>query len=88
MAAALAAFHLGIPVMHVEAGLRTGGTILTPFPEELNRQLISCIACRTSRRPRQQGELVRENMPINQIFVTGNTASTRCTGPPVSTSRS
>ena len=30
--------------MHVEAGLRTGGNNLTPFPEELNRQLISRIA--------------------------------------------
>ena len=42
-AAALAAFNLRIPVGHVEAGLRTGST-LTPFPEELNRQLISRIA--------------------------------------------
>ena len=41
MSAALSAFHLRIPVMHVEAGLRTGGNNLTPFPEELNRQLIS-----------------------------------------------
>ena len=41
MASALAAFHLRVPVMHVEAGLRTGGLNLTPFPEELNRQLIS-----------------------------------------------
>ena len=40
-AAALASFHLRIPVVHVEAGLRTGGLNLTPFPEELNRQLIT-----------------------------------------------
>src|SRR6201995_5309506 len=44
MAAALSAFHLHIPVMHVEAGLRTGGSNLSPFPEEMNRQVISTIA--------------------------------------------
>ena len=54
MAAALAAFHLRIPVMHVEAGLRTGGLNLTPFPEELNRQLISCMACAAPRPDRAQ----------------------------------
>ena len=42
-AAAVAAFNLRIPVGHVEAGLRTW-TTLTPFPEELNRQLIPRVA--------------------------------------------
>ena len=53
MAAALSAFHLRIPVMHVEAGLRTGGSNLTPFPEELNRagDLAHRRDC-TSPRPR------------------------------------
>ncbi len=36
MAAALSSFHLRLPVVHVEAGLRTYNT-LTPFPEEMNR---------------------------------------------------
>lgn len=74
MAAALAAFHLRIPVMHVEAGLRTGGLNLTPFPEELNRQLISCIAClHFAPTARNLEALVRENIPVDQVFVTGNT---------------
>jgi UDP-N-acetylglucosamine 2-epimerase (non-hydrolysing) len=73
-AAALASFHLRIPVAHVEAGLRTGGLNLTPFPEELNRQLISCIAAfHLAPTGRNQQNLVREGIPANQIFVTGNT---------------
>ena len=73
-AAALAAFHLRIPVGHVEAGLRTGGFNFSPFPEELNRQMISCIAA-VHYAPTADNEenLVRENIPANQIFVTGNT---------------
>jgi UDP-N-acetylglucosamine 2-epimerase (non-hydrolysing) len=74
MAAALAAFHLRIPVMHVEAGLRTGGANLTPFPEELNRQVISTIAgLHFAPTAANLQNLVRENIPVSQIFVTGNT---------------
>jgi UDP-N-acetylglucosamine 2-epimerase (non-hydrolysing) len=74
MGAALAAFHLRIPVMHVEAGLRTGGLNLSPFPEELNRQVISCVACfHFAPTEANQEHLVREDIPANQIFVTGNT---------------
>ncbi len=74
MAAALSAFHLHIPVMHVEAGLRTGGSNRTPFPEELNRQLVSSIAgLHFAPTPKNLENLVRENVPIGQIFVTGNT---------------
>jgi UDP-N-acetylglucosamine 2-epimerase (non-hydrolysing) len=73
MAAALAAFHLRIPVVHVEAGLRTGGTILSPFPEELNRQLISCLAAFNLAPTWVNAEnLIRETIPGSQIFVTGN----------------
>jgi UDP-N-acetylglucosamine 2-epimerase (non-hydrolysing) len=72
-AAALAAFHLRIPVIHVEAGLRTASN-LTPFPEELNRELISCIACfHCAPTSTNQQNLVREQIPVDQIFVTGNT---------------
>ena len=73
-AAALAAFHLRIPVAHVEAGLRTGGLNLTPFPEELNRRLISCIAAmHFAPTGKNEENLVRENVAANQVFVTGNT---------------
>jgi len=74
MAAALSAFHLRIPVMHVEAGLRTGGSNLTPFPEELNRQVISTIAAmHFAPTSANLQNLVRENIPVGQVFVTGNT---------------
>jgi len=43
VAAAMSAFYLGVPVGHVEAGLRTYDPI-APFPEELNRQVTSRIA--------------------------------------------
>jgi UDP-N-acetylglucosamine 2-epimerase (non-hydrolysing) len=74
MAAALSAFHLHVPVIHVEAGLRTGGSNRTPFPEELNRQLISCIAgLHLAPTAKNLENLIRENVPVGQIFVTGNT---------------
>lgn len=72
-AAAVAAFHLRIPVLHVEAGLRTG-TTLSPFPEELNRQLIGRIASFHAAPTRANVQnLVREGVDIGRTFVTGNT---------------
>jgi UDP-N-acetylglucosamine 2-epimerase (non-hydrolysing) len=74
MAAALASFHLRIPVLHVEAGLRTGGSIRSPFPEELNRQVITCLAAMNFAPTFENLEnLVRENVEVGQVFVTGNT---------------
>jgi UDP-N-acetylglucosamine 2-epimerase (non-hydrolysing) len=73
LAAALASFHLRIPVIHVEAGLRTGGHNYSPFPEELNRQLITRIASfHLAPTAKNQENLVREAVPADQIFVTGN----------------
>jgi UDP-N-acetylglucosamine 2-epimerase (non-hydrolysing) len=73
MAAALASFHLRIPVMHVEAGLRAGSGNLTPFPEELNRRVISTIAgLHFAPTFANLQNLVRENVPVSQVFVTGN----------------
>ncbi len=71
--AALAASFLKIPVVHVEAGLRTGDKF-NPFPEEISRVLTANIAdwhfapTRSSR-----DNLLREGIPDTDIFVTGNT---------------
>jgi UDP-N-acetylglucosamine 2-epimerase (non-hydrolysing) len=74
LAAAVAAFNLRIPVGHIEAGLRTGGSVLTPFPEELNRQLIARIAAfHLAPTPIAEETLVREGVRDQQVFVTGNT---------------
>jgi UDP-N-acetylglucosamine 2-epimerase (non-hydrolysing) len=70
---ALAAFYKKIPVAHVEAGLRTGD-LQSPFPEELNRTLISCIAnwhFAPTRRAKEN--LLSEGVPKHNIYVTGNT---------------
>lgn len=71
--AALAAFYHHIPVGHVEAGLRTGN-LQAPWPEEANRVLTSRLAAlhfaptETSRQ-----NLLKEGVPADRIFVTGNT---------------
>ncbi|WP_217180296.1 non-hydrolyzing UDP-N-acetylglucosamine 2-epimerase [Streptomyces sp. AC495_CC817] len=73
-AAALAAFHIHLPVGHVEAGLRTS-SILSPFPEELNRQLISRIAAiHFAPTLRNKANLTREGIDFGRVLVTGNTA--------------
>lgn len=73
MAAALASISCKLPVVHVEAGLRTRD-ILSPFPEELNRQLISRIASfHLAPTPANFANLVREGVDPGRIFVTGNT---------------
>ncbi len=73
-AVALASFHLGLPIAHIEAGLRTGD-IRSPFPEELNREVISRLAFfHLAPTAANQQNLIRENVPVERIFVTGNTA--------------
>ena len=73
MAASLASFYLKIPIAHVEAGLRTND-LYSPFPEELNRSLVSKIA-KYHFAPTKEAKLnlVSENIPSKDIFVTGNT---------------
>lgn len=73
MASALAAFYSKIPVGHVEAGLRTDD-ISSPFPEEMNRRVVSIIA-RYHFAPTQQcvDQLCAQGMSSSRIFCTGNT---------------
>lgn len=70
---ALAAFHLGIKVGHVEAGLRTYNK-LAPFPEEINRQITSRIAdIHFTPTPQATQNLLNEGIAQNCIIETGNT---------------
>lgn len=72
-AGALAAFYQRIPVAHVEAGLRTGD-IYSPWPEEMNRRMVSEIA--TLHFPPTEAaaeNLYREGCDPARIEVTGNT---------------
>ncbi|MEM7190439.1 MAG: UDP-N-acetylglucosamine 2-epimerase (non-hydrolyzing) [Pseudomonadota bacterium] len=73
MAAALAAFYAGVPVGHVEAGLRTHD-LGAPWPEEANRQLTGRLTrWHFAPTPRARQNLLREAVPEGQIHVTGNT---------------
>lgn len=72
-AAALAAFYRQIPVIHLEAGLRSGN-IMSPFPEEANRKITSQIASlHLAPTLRSLANLVAEGVRLEDIVVTGNT---------------
>ena len=72
-AVALACFYLGIPVAHVEAGLRTKN-IRSPFPEEFNRRAISLIAkYHFAPTDTARDSLASEGIADENIFITGNT---------------
>jgi len=73
LAGALAAFYQGIPVAHVEAGLRTGD-MAQPFPEEMNRVLTTRLATlHFAPTPRAAAALAAEGVDQERIFITGNT---------------
>ena len=73
MAAAMAAFYRRIKVAHVEAGLRTQDK-WQPFPEEINRKVISSIAdLQFAPTEWARGNLIRDGVPDSAIKVTGNT---------------
>lgn len=70
---ALAAFHKGIKVGHVEAGLRTFNK-LSPFPEELNRQITSRIAdFHFAPTTKALENLLNEGVSKENCIETGNT---------------
>jgi UDP-N-acetylglucosamine 2-epimerase (non-hydrolysing) len=73
MAACLSAFYSKIKICHIEAGLRTNN-INSPFPEELNRQIISRIS-NFHFAPTKNSEinLLKENINHKNILITGNT---------------
>ncbi len=69
---ALAGFYRGIPVGHVEAGLRSGN-INNPYPEEMNRRLVSQVATlHFAATQGNQATLLGEGVPADSIVVTGN----------------
>jgi UDP-N-acetylglucosamine 2-epimerase (non-hydrolysing) len=70
---AMAAFYLGSPIGHIEAGLRSGRKY-DPFPEEANRMLIdrlSDLLFAPTEANRQN--LLSEGIAADRVFVTGNT---------------
>lgn len=69
----MAAFYSGIPVGHVEAGLRTYD-MQAPFPEEFNRQVISKVAhWHFAPTEKSRANLLAEAVAPAKIMVTGNT---------------
>ena len=73
LAGALAGFNRKIPIGHIEAGLRSGN-INSPFPEEMNRRLVSQIATfHFAATEKNRRNLLAEDVPSEKIFVTGNT---------------
>ncbi len=72
-AAALAAFYEKLPVAHVEAGLRSGN-IYAPWPEEMNRRLITQLTTMHFPPTQSAAEALRaEGIPESKLLVTGNT---------------
>jgi UDP-N-acetylglucosamine 2-epimerase (non-hydrolysing) len=72
MVGALAAFYLGLPVAHVEAGLRSLDK-RNPFPEEINRQIVSRIAdLHFAPTEGNRQTLMAEGVAPDTIVVTGN----------------
>jgi UDP-N-acetylglucosamine 2-epimerase (non-hydrolysing) len=71
--AALAAFYRGVPVGHVEAGLRSFD-LANPFPEEANRRLTTQIAALNFAPTRRaESNLLGEQVPPERVVLTGNT---------------
>lgn len=73
LAAAWASFYAGVPVAHVEAGLRSG-RVDSPFPEEFNRRGVS-VATSIHFAPTEgaRRNLLREGVAAEKVLVVGNT---------------
>ena len=72
-AAALAGFYRRVPLVHVEAGLRTGD-LAAHWPEEMNRRFTSLVAAvHCAPTARAASALAAEGVPTTQIHMTGNT---------------
>jgi len=72
---ALAAFYFRVKIAHIEAGLRTYNKS-SPFPEEMNRQLITRLAdLHFVPTPEAEKNLLKENVSESSIFLTGNTGT-------------
>ncbi len=72
---ALCCFYAGIPVYHVEAGLRTGD-IYAPFPEEFNRRAVDAMsAVHFAPTARAAKQLIAEGANAARVFTVGNTAT-------------
>ena len=73
MVGALAAFYAGIPVGHLEAGLRTDDPA-NPFPEEMNRRVTTRLSSlHLAATPLAADNLAREGVARSDVVVTGNT---------------
>jgi len=73
LAASVAAYYQGVPVGHIEAGLRTGD-IYSPFPEEFNRQVVGKLATiHFAPTDLAAKNLLDEKVNPSKIVVTGNT---------------
>lgn len=69
---AMAGFYSRVPIVHIEAGLRSGN-LSSPFPEEGNRRLISQLTTyHMIPTTKNKEDLLKENF-FNNLFVVGNT---------------
>jgi UDP-N-acetylglucosamine 2-epimerase (non-hydrolysing) len=72
MVGAVAAFHRGIPVAHVEAGLRTGN-LKQPWPEEMNRRMVDVVSDLLFAPTEGSKQNLRKENLAGKVYVTGNT---------------
>ncbi len=73
MASSIAAFYSGAQVCHIEAGLRTFDK-RSPFPEEMNRSITGRVTdYHFAPTTTAKENLIKENIPKDQIEITGNT---------------